>query len=243
MELDLHRGQLSQFKCTDTLIPAGQMYRDAIEAEKDKSRVQAVAMVAAVFGETSEANAASRMGGAEVWVKAVEFCLDGKLFRGLLSGCPFAEGDQVEIISTKHVDKNLYEVKAIARPQDRLIALQPECGRGRNAYFRRAKKRVQVVGFVLGAVVGSVVFIAADQLDLIYQLVVFFTASLAGTALWAFIEYRAYIENIRPLVHLTENILSKLGLTNTEDIDLIELSKSTRTGTEPAGYRWNFYRY
>lgn len=241
MKLDLHCGKMTQFQSFNTWIPAQQIFRDALEAVRDKAQIQSLAVIVAAMGDAAAATSSLRASNAEIQVKAVEFRMGDELFRGLLSDCPFDETDEVEVVSEWRQSEEFHDVKAIARPTDRLVAMPPCCGRGRIAYFRRARKRWAIVSVLFAVAAWYMVSIGgvSDANRWLY----FLAAVLGISALYAFIERRIYVENDRPLVYLTEDVLSLLGMENTQTADLIQISKATRTGREPVGYRWSFFRY
>lgn len=241
MKLDLHCGKMTQFQSFNTWIPAQQIFRGALEAERDKAQMQPLAVIVAAMGDAAAATSSLRASNVEIQVKAVEFRMGDELFRGLLSDCPFDETDEVEVVSEWRQSEGFHDVKAIARPADRLIAMCESCVRGRIAYFRRARKRWGIVSVLVAVAAWYLVSLGgvSESAGWLYAV----AATLGISALYAFIERRIYVENYRPLAYLTEDVLSLLGMENAQTADLIQMSKATRTGQEPVGYRWSFFRY
>ena len=59
--------------------------------------------------------------------------IENKIYCGWLGDCPFREGDNVEVVVEWQNDH--YELYAIAKPDERIISVCPNCFRGRWAYF------------------------------------------------------------------------------------------------------------
>ncbi|WDM18290.1 hypothetical protein J4T76_09300 [Gilliamella sp. B3022] len=59
--------------------------------------------------------------------------IENKIYCGWLGDCPFREGDNVEVVV--EWQKDHYELYAIAKPDERIISVCPNCFRGRWAYF------------------------------------------------------------------------------------------------------------
>lgn len=242
MKLERHTGLMSKFKCVDTLVPIRFFQDSAIAIERDKNILQGLAVVAAAIGDSATASSAlhNSDGGVRV-VKKVEFEMDSHIFRGFLEACPFGPSDEVSVIAKWRKYEDFYEVKAIARPLDRLIALQPDCTCGRDAYCLRALKRWGFVSLVLSVIIGWIAFDVKDYWY--YQILPLLGYFAIAATVYALIEWRLYVENFKQQVHMTEEILGLLGVSNPKDSDLIKISKSTRTGKEPMGYLSRFYRY
>ncbi|OCG46966.1 hypothetical protein A9G34_03740 [Gilliamella sp. Choc4-2] len=56
-----------------------------------------------------------------------------EIYRGWLGDCPFQPGDEVIVVAEWQNDH--YELYAIAKPDERIISVCPNCFRGRWAYF------------------------------------------------------------------------------------------------------------
>ncbi|OCG33293.1 hypothetical protein A9G33_01200, partial [Gilliamella sp. Choc3-5] len=56
-----------------------------------------------------------------------------EIYRGWLGDCPFQPGDEVIVVAEWQNDH--YELYAIAKPDERIICVCPNCFRGRWAYF------------------------------------------------------------------------------------------------------------
>jgi len=249
MTLSIFRGSISKLQMKTVSIPPWLLARGAAGIARDQSQAGWGAMLAAVVGETGAALSAQSGADATIPVTAIDFEMNGKIFFGMLSGSsvdgtgfPLNESDQFAVIAEASEGGTVHEIKAIARPSDRLIALQPHCGRGRKAYAHRAINRIIIITVASACVAG---WFAATRPAALFAGPSVFVLSLASgiAAFLAFFEYRIYIENYRPCVHLTEQILSTLGLADVQSIDLIKNSKRTRTANELPGYRWEFFRY
>ncbi|BBH12810.1 putative type VI secretion system effector [Chromobacterium haemolyticum] len=63
----------------------------------------------------------------------VEMEVNGHPAKGWVWFSPFKNGDEVELIGT--FQEGYFEIIAIARPQDRTIALYPHCSRGKKSHI------------------------------------------------------------------------------------------------------------
>ena len=63
----------------------------------------------------------------------VNIQINNEIYRGWVGDCPFQVGDEVEVVVEWQNDH--YELYAIAKPDERIISVCPNCFRGRWAYF------------------------------------------------------------------------------------------------------------
>jgi hypothetical protein len=243
MNLQVFKGTISTFERKKILVPGEYFFADAAEVRRDQDIQKTFAVLLAAAGDSGGASSALHRSGAEMSVEQVAFLVDGQKFSGQLEAFPFAMGDAVEVVADAGDSTGGgHRAYAVARPADRLVAVQPMCTRGRSAYFARAGRRCAGVA-IAAALATGVFFLSMDDLAQAQQ-IGWGLGVLVGTALvWGFIEWRAYLENYKPLVHLAERIMALLGAADPRGVDLVRISRQTRTDHDPAGYRWTFYRY
>jgi hypothetical protein len=225
MALSLHTGALTSLSVKSRMVPVEIFMRTSAENARGQAFEAAIG-VAAAF-----ADVASTQADAGLKVEWVSVRVAGKSFAGMLAGCPFQVGDEVQVIAEED------QLIAIARPSDRLIGLRPHCVRGCRAYFLRARRRWAVLFLLVCVALGWMALANEMPWDWASGL------ALGFGALWAFIEYRSFLENARMASRLTEEILSTLGLPQSSGIDLNKTAKSLRRASDPPGYGWNVYRY
>ena len=93
-----------------------------------------IALAAALAGAGGPAMAtAANASALEETADYLEFELDGKPVKGWVWRNPFQEGDEVAVAAE---DRGTHwELYAIARPNDRTIALYPHCSRGQTSHI------------------------------------------------------------------------------------------------------------
>jgi hypothetical protein len=238
--LNVFSGKLVKLSEKKLYVPNDYFFVDASRSQQGREVQQGLAVALALIGDSISASAALQRSNAEVLVRMFEFMVGERKFAGLLASLPFDDGDEVEVVASDEESERTRLCFAVARPRDRLIALRPHCNIGRTARRVRVVKRTLVISLI-GAC--TALWMTRGSASLL-EAFAWTSASLVGTGLiWAFIEWRIYVENLKPIVLLTERILASLGVEQPESADLIRLSKQTKTGQEPLGYRWQFYRY
>ncbi|OCG63330.1 hypothetical protein A9G48_05720 [Gilliamella sp. wkB18] len=70
-----------------------------------------------------------------------------EIYRGWLGDCPFQPGDEVIVVAEWQNDH--YELYAIAKPDERIISVCPNCFRGRWAHFIYALKGIFIALFLV----------------------------------------------------------------------------------------------
>ena len=70
---------------------------------------------------------------ARIKANFVNVQINNEIYRGWVGDCPFQVGDEVEVVVEWQNDH--YELYAIAKPDERIISVCPNCFRGRWAYF------------------------------------------------------------------------------------------------------------
>lgn len=192
------------------------------ESDQTKMGVIAVAAAAAGMGGQAMSTAASASDMEEA-ADHVEFELDGQPVRGWVWRSPFREGDTVEIVAEWQGD--YHEAYAVARPEDRIVALYPHCSRGRIKHYKNVAKWWLVGGGMFSAAYLLLVSLIAGWMeeDLGMSLL-FILGFFIFFALMTFSLSRKWM----PFVRLAERIFTAFGWDNPGDIDLVRRSRETR---------------
>ncbi|MFL9919657.1 hypothetical protein PQR75_30605 [Paraburkholderia fungorum] len=122
----LLRGRLTNYR--KTRVNGDFMLNDGMRQQAGFTAI------AAALAGSSGAIGLAGMTGTREQADQVEFELGGEKVEGVLTWSPFAEGDEVEVLAGR--TGGSYQVFAMLRPADRMIALYPHCSRGRWAHFR-----------------------------------------------------------------------------------------------------------
>lgn len=199
------------------------------------------ALIGAAGPAMSTAIAASDM---EEEADQVEFMIDGKQVSGWVWRSPFADGDEVEVVS--EWDGEHYSAIAINRPLDRMIAMYPHLAKGRWAHVLNALKwwfwgmSIFTVAFTL---LVWVVW-AADGSSMFSEKVIW-GYSIALLSLYALMLLPAIHMTLKYMrfVRAAEKVFKVLGWKNVGFIDLNKSSKARRQGDEAPEYGTYYFRY
>ena len=136
-------------------------------SDSDKTAVGVVAIAAGLAGLSGQAIS---LASADLEEPAdfLEFDLDGKSVKGWVWRSPFREGDAVEIVAEWQQDH--YELYAVARPEDRIVALYPHCSRGAERHVKNVVKWWLIAGGIV------------SLLGLVFMLGMFFSEEYNGEA-------------------------------------------------------------
>ncbi|MCX7208389.1 MAG: hypothetical protein NT086_20880 [Proteobacteria bacterium] len=122
--------------------------------ENDQHVMGMAAIGAALVGNSGQAmGTAISASDMEEEADYLEFEIDNIKVKGWVWCSPFKNDDYVEVVG--EWNEACFELAAIARPEDRMIALYPHCSRGKTAHARNALKWwfIGVTGGI-GAVIG-----------------------------------------------------------------------------------------
>ncbi len=216
--------------------------------EREQGQMGATAIAASLVGLGGPA-ISTAMSTADLIEEAhqLEFELNGKPVSGWVwRAPPLRSGDKVEVVAEWRGDH--YELAAITRPADRLIALYPHCSRGEKAHWRNIWKWWRKLPFL--AVTGLSVFVdlmmllikgEAPFFDLGFPYIIlgcyiFFYATSAVGALWAGKRWL-------PKVRLAETVFATLGWPNPSEVDLVRSSKDSALPEDPPELGVLYFRY
>ncbi|OCG33294.1 hypothetical protein A9G36_08880 [Gilliamella sp. Choc6-1] len=103
-----------------------------------------------------------------------------EIYRGWLGDCPFQPGDEVIVVAEWQNDH--YELYAIAKPDEKMISVCPNCFRGRWAYFMFCfKGTIMTLMIALLAVTG--IYIYYHGLDKVVTLSNSYKNNISGAAM------------------------------------------------------------
>ncbi|MDI3384285.1 putative type VI secretion system effector [Xenophilus aerolatus] len=211
--------------------------------ESDDMKIGVVAVAAALAGVSGPAIATASYASAEEPADYLEFELEGEPVKGWVWRSPFKDGDAVDVAAEWQDDH--YEIAAVARPADGIIALYPHCSRGTVRHVKNALK-----WWFWGSIAFNIFFIAFLTLlfsfstrplksaEIPTHLIVSGTLS-AVFALMTFSLARRWM----PFVRLTERICQVLDFPNPGNIDLVKSSKLLRKPEDDGAYGHLYFRY
>ena len=214
----------------------------------ERDAMGAVAIAAALVGQSGQAiSTASAAASAEEEADYLEFELDGKPVKGWVWRSPFKEGDEVEVAAEWQQDH--YELCAVARPVDRLIALYPHCSRGSKSHWKNAWK-----WWFLGT--SMVLFVGGALMEiwgrLVYEWSPFFNERMGGVMWISFLLFFfpvfalmtwSLARKWMPFVRLSEKVFLTFNWEAPGSVDLVKRSKDGKKGNEPPEYGVMYFRY
>lgn len=215
--------------------------------DDDREGLGVIAIAAGLAGLSGQAiSTASAAASAEEEADYLEFEIDGKPIKGWVWRSPFTEGDEVEVAAEWQEDH--YELCAIARPQDRIVALYPHCSRATSSHWWNAWK-----WWLLGTGIFLMVGGGAGELymRLVYGGTVFFDDTgvfmikgLLGFfyPIFALMTW-SLARKWMPFVRLSEKVFRAFGWANPASVDLVKRSKEGKMGDEKPEYGVFYFRY
>lgn len=226
MVLQVVRGVISNYKCK-------RDYANFVFDDSDKTKFGAIAIAAGLVGLSGQAiSTATSASSMEEAADYLEFEIDSKPVKGWVWCSPFQEGETVEVVGEWLGDH--FEAYAVARPEDRIVALYPHCSKGAKKHVKTAVEwwikgtaLVLIFGWLFFAFMHFIVlsddaksnsFIGFSPAFLLiggifYGLSGLLTYSL--TRKWM------------PFVRLSESVFKAFGWANPGEIDLVKHSQET----------------
>ena len=200
-------------------------YADFVFNDSDKTAIGVVAIAAGLAGLSGQAIS---LASAETNEAAdyIEFDLDGKPVKGWVWRSPFREGDAVEIVAEWQDDH--YEAYAVARPEDRIVALYPHCSRGARLHVKNAWKWWFWGGTFFFVSLSTFMFYGLTFEKMLEALP--YVIGIGGGFFYGFFGLMTYslTRKWMPFVRLAERVFTAFGWDNPGDIDLVKRSKETR---------------
>jgi hypothetical protein len=214
----------------------------------DQSAMSGIAIAAAAAGLGAQAvGTAMTASDMEEMADHLSFWIGEQRCKGWVWRSPIQEGDMVEVVGSANAEH--FELYAVARPRDRMIALYPHMSRGSKAHWVNALKLwllgsllVVVPMYVLAAVVTVFNSGLGDILTTSYHALLI-GSSLIGIAFFLVMTFflaRRWLKFVRP----AEQIFAALGWASPERVDLVKSSNRQRLPTDSVTeYGVFYFRY
>ena len=224
MPLELLRGTITNYKCT-------RDYANFVFDDSDKTKFGAVAIAAGLVGLSGQAiSTASAAASMEEAADYLEFEINGKPVEGWVWCSPFQEGEAVEVVGEWKGDH--FEAYAVARPEDRIVALYPHCSKGAKKHVKTAVKwwfwgnSISIM-FML-SILALIAYSVDGNLDKYLTKFFFFTGWLV-LGFYSFFGLMTYSLTSKwmPFVRLSESVFKAFGWDNPGEIDLVKRSSDT----------------
>ncbi|WP_085165734.1 putative type VI secretion system effector [Gilliamella bombi] len=131
-----------------------QMQQQAFEVEsyqnmqESMKRTNRAAQIGAIIGTLRGQVGLTSMAETKPVLRNANFVnvqIEKEIYRGWVGDCPFQPGDEVIVVAEWQHDH--YELYAIAKPDERIICVCPNCFRGRWAYIRYCLPRTVIMIF------------------------------------------------------------------------------------------------
>ena len=163
---------------------------------------------------------------ARIKANFVNVQINNEIYRGWVGDCPFEAGDEVEVVVEWQNDH--YELYAIAKPDERIISVCPNCFRGRWAYFFYTFPRAIITLLIISLVMTGF-YIHYNDLDSVltlnkeYKRYISFSTFFFGSVTTLGL-YMAIKDSLTTKVKIAEQIFKALNL---EKLTRIDLRKKT----------------
>ncbi|MGL5181466.1 putative type VI secretion system effector [Herbaspirillum huttiense] len=207
---------------------------------KDKARMGMVSVALAAAGMGGQAIAtASNAASLQEEADYVEFDLDGNKVKGWLWRSPFKEGDIVDAVVAWQGE--YFELIAVAKPADRLIALYPHCVRGRRAFYGLVFRWWFIFAGIYPPVFTFLLLWFGGMTRALFKLP--FWISWGGSAAgFTFVIFMLTLQ-WTPFGKAAQRVFSVLGLNDPSGVDLKKTTKVQRKPGDPPEMGAFFFRY
>lgn len=226
-------GRIDSYKCTRSSA-------SFFLSRRDQRGMGAIAVAASIAG-LSGADTATAANSINVDEEAdfVEFILGTNRVEGWVWRSPFKDGDDVEVVG--QWSKDHFELFGIARPSDRTIALYPHCSRGRHAHRVNAVLLWIWLGVIgTNLLLGLAVFVVADAESIATP---HFLAGCLGMSTFYAAMFTSLSKTWMPFVNLAEKVFRTLGWPDADKVDLVKITKKSRTPVDPGELGTFYFRY
>lgn len=241
MAFELLKGKLSHYR-------RGTGRAQFMITEREQGWMGATAIGASLAGLAGPAIGLAQS-AADMTEEAhhLSFEIDGKVVSGWVWRAPsLRNGDRVEVVAEWQRDH--YELVAITKPADRLIALYPHCSRGTKAHWRNAWKWWRHGSLI--AIVCMLLFLELISLIGYGESTLFSSKGWAviGLAFCLFYPLFGIIvwglgKRWMPMVRLAETVFKNLGWEHPAEIDLPKISKRNQLPDDPWEQGHLYFRY
>ncbi|MCB4359493.1 putative type VI secretion system effector [Quatrionicoccus australiensis] len=216
--------------------------------ESDQTKMGVIAIASAMVDMGGQAmSTAANASAMEEEADFLEFELDGKPVKGWVWWNPFKEGDEVEVAVEWRGEH--YEFCAVARPEDKIVALYPHCSRGSASHWRNAWK-----WWISGT--SLALFFCGGLMEIwgrfIYDWSPFFNEKMGSIMVLGFVGFFypvfalmtcSLARKWMPFVRLSEKVFRAFGWEKPASVDLVKRSKEGRKGDEKPEYGVFYFRY
>ncbi|MBI0155039.1 putative type VI secretion system effector [Gilliamella sp. W8128] len=107
--------------------------KSAVENRIINARIHVVRSLESNFEKFRKRVLAKQVNPFLIKANFVNVQIDGVIYRGWIGDCPFQAGEEVAVIAQWQEDH--YELYALAKPDERIISICPNCSKGRIAYL------------------------------------------------------------------------------------------------------------
>ena len=107
--------------------------KSAVENRIINARIHVVRSLESNFEKFRKHVLAKQVNPFLIRANFVNVQIDGVIYRGWIGDCPFQAGEEVAVIAQWQEDH--YELYALAKPDERIISICPNCSKGRIAYL------------------------------------------------------------------------------------------------------------
>jgi hypothetical protein len=209
--------------------------------DHDQTALGMTAVAAGFAGLSGQAIAtASNASNLEEEADFLTFEIAGRKISGWIWRSPFKEGDAVEVLGQDDADS--FELVAITRPADRVIALYPHCSRGTGAHVKNAAKW-WAIGSIASAVLLHLIALTTGTENYWEEVGRPMLLGSAGVAAFFALMTVSLAMKWMPFVQTAEMVFAALGWRNAKNVDLVKSSKALRKAEDPGEYGTFYFRY
>ena len=122
--------------------------KSAVENRIINARIHVVRSLESNFEKFRKRVLAKQVNPFLIRANFINVQINGVIYRGWIGDCPFQAGEEVAVIAQWQEDH--YELYALAKPDERIISICPNCSKGRIAYLiHQAKATLFLILFFM----------------------------------------------------------------------------------------------
>ena len=122
--------------------------KSAVENRIINARIHVVRSLESNFEKFRKRVLAKQVNPFLIRANFINVQINGVIYRGWIGDCPFQAGEEVAVIAQWQEDH--YELYALAKPDERIISICPNCSKGRIAYLiHQAKTTLFLILFFM----------------------------------------------------------------------------------------------
>ncbi|UJB30819.1 putative type VI secretion system effector [Chromobacterium sp. Beijing] len=237
MQLSKTNGKISRYKKTREM--ANFFFTD-----RDRNIMGLAAIAGALAGAAGMAASTARdASNLREQADYIEMEINGLPAKGWVWYSPFQDGDIIDVIGTPR--ENHFEIVAIARPKDRIIALYPHCSRGKIPHIKTVVKWWFLSTTFLATIFASLLailfdFISDNDAPYFFWNIGYIYASLAMYLLlgaYSFVTGKRFMM----FVNAATQVFKTMGLPDPDNIDLPK--KTKRKPGDPGAFGVMYFNY